>query len=94
LKEGFGDDEIANGLQIFGPVGCTQCTDGYKGRVGIYEVMPVTEEIGRIIMEGGSAIAIAEQAAQEGVWNLRQSGLNKVRNGMTSLEEINRVTVD
>ena len=94
LKEGFGDDEIANGLQIFGPVGCTQCTDGYKGRVGIYEVMPVSEEIGRIIMEGGSAIAIAEQAAQEGVWNLRQSGLNKVRNGMTSLEEINRVTVD
>ena len=94
LKEGFGDDEIANGLQIFGPVGCTQCTDGYKGRVGIYEVMPLSEEIGRIIMEGGSAIAIAEQAAQEGVWNLRQSGLNKVRNGMTSLEEINRVTVD
>jgi type IV pilus assembly protein PilB len=94
LKEGFGDDEIANGLQIFGPVGCTQCTDGYKGRVGIYEVMPLSEEIGRIIMEGGSAITIAEQAAQEGVWNLRQSGLNKVRNGMTSLEEINRVTVD
>ena len=94
LKEGFGDDEIANGLQIFGPVGCTQCTDGYKGRVGIYEVMPLSEEIGRIIMEGGSAIAIAEQAAQEGIWNLRQSGLNKVRNGLTSLEEINRVTVD
>jgi len=94
LKEGFEDEEIANKLQIFGPVGCTQCTDGYKGRVGIYEVMPLTEDIGRIIMEGGSAIAIAEQAAQEGVWNLRQSGLNKVRNGMTSLEEINRVTVD
>jgi type IV pilus assembly protein PilB len=94
IKEGFGDDEIANGLQIYGPTGCTQCTDGYKGRVGIYEVMPVTEEIGRIIMEGGSAIAIAEQAAQEGVWNLRQSGLNKVRNGVTSLDEINRVTVD
>ena len=94
LKEGFEDDEIANGLQIFGPVGCTQCTDGYKGRVGIYEVMPVTEEIGRIIMEGGSAITIAEQAAQEGVWNLRQSGLNKIRTGMTSLDEINRVTVD
>jgi type IV pilus assembly protein PilB len=94
LKEGFEDEEIANKLQIFGPVGCTQCTDGYKGRVGIYEVMPLTEDIGRIIMEGGSAIAIAEQAAQEGIWNLRQSGLNKVRNGMTSLEEINRVTVD
>ncbi len=94
LKEGFEEEEIANELQIFGPVGCTQCTDGYKGRVGIYEVMPLSEEIGRIIMEGGSAIAIAEQAAQEGIWNLRQSGLNKVRNGMTSLEEINRVTVD
>ena len=93
-KEGFEADEIANGLQIFGPVGCTQCTDGYKGRVGIYEVMPITEEIGRVIMEGGSAIGIADQAAQEGVWNLRQSGLNKVRLGMTSLEEINRVTVD
>jgi type IV pilus assembly protein PilB len=93
-KEGFDPEEIANGLQLFGPVGCAQCTDGYKGRVGIYEVMPVTEEIGRIIMEGGSAIAIAEQAAQEGVWNLRQSGLNKVRTGLTSLEEINRVTVD
>jgi type IV pilus assembly protein PilB len=93
-KEGFGEDEIATGLHIFGPVGCPQCTDGYKGRVGIYEVMPVTEEIGRIIMEGGSAIAIAEQAAREGVWNLRQAGLNKVRNGVTSLEEINRVTVD
>ncbi len=75
-------------------MGCTQCTDGYKGRVGIYEVMPVTEEIGRIIMEGGSAITIAEQAAQEGVWNLRQSGLNKIRTGVTSLDEINRVTVD
>jgi type IV pilus assembly protein PilB len=93
-KEGFDAEEIANGLQLFGPVGCAQCTDGYKGRVGIYEVMPVTEEIGRIIMEGGSAIAIADQAAQEGVWNLRQSGLNKVRTGLTSLEEINRVTVD
>jgi len=94
VKEGFDPDEIANRLQIFGPVGCPQCTDGYKGRVGIYEVMPVTEEIGRIIMEGGSAIAIADQAAHEGVWNLRQSGLNKVRNGLTSLDEINRVTVE
>jgi type IV pilus assembly protein PilB len=93
-KEGFEPDEIANGLQVFGPVGCTQCTDGYKGRVGIYEVMPVSEEIGRVIMEGGSAITIADQAAQEGVWNLRQSGLNKIRSGLTSLDEINRVTVD
>jgi type IV pilus assembly protein PilB len=93
-KEGFSEEEIANGLQVFKPVGCTQCTDGYKGRVGIYEVMPVTEEIGRVIMAGGSALDIKEQAAREGVWGLRQAGLNKVRMGLTSLEEINRVTVD
>jgi type IV pilus assembly protein PilB len=94
LKEGFSADEIANGLQVFKPVGCTQCTDGYKGRVGIYEVMPVTEEIGRVIMAGGSAVDIKDQAVREGVWGLRQSGLNKVRMGLTGLEEINRVTVD
>ena len=58
LKEGFTAEEIATGLQIFGPVGCTKCTDGYKGRTGIYEVMPVSEEIGRIIMTGGSVLDI------------------------------------
>jgi type IV pilus assembly protein PilB len=94
LKEGFTQEEIANGVQIFGPVGCTQCTDGYKGRTGIYEVMPVSEEIGRIIMEGGNVMHIKEQAVREGVWGLRQSGLKKVRDGITSLDEINRVTVD
>jgi type IV pilus assembly protein PilB len=94
LKEGFTPEEIATGLQIFGPVGCTQCTDGYKGRTGIYEVMNVSEEIGRIIMGGGSVLDIKEQAAREGVWGLRQSALKKVRDGVTSLEEINRVTVD
>jgi len=94
LKEGFAPDEIATGLQIFGPVGCTQCTDGYKGRTGIYEVMPVSEEIGRIIMGGGSVLDIKEQAVREGVWGLRQSALKKVKDGITSLDEINRVTVD
>jgi type IV pilus assembly protein PilB len=94
LKEGFTQEEIANGVQIFGPVGCTQCTDGYKGRTGLYEVMPVSEEIGRIIMEGGNVMQIKEQAVREGVWGLRQSGLKKVRDGITSLDEINRVTVD
>jgi type IV pilus assembly protein PilB len=94
LKEGFGREEIANGIQIFGPVGCTNCTDGYKGRTGIYEVMPVSEEIGRIIMEGGNVMQIKQQAVREGVWGLRQAGLKKVRDGMTSLDEINRVTVD
>jgi type IV pilus assembly protein PilB len=93
-KEGFSDEEIESGIQIFGPVGCTQCTDGYKGRTGIYEVMPVSEEIGRIIMEGGNVMHIREQATREGVWSLRQSGLKKVRDGLTSLDEINRVTVE
>ncbi len=93
-KEGFGDEEIANGLQVFQAVGCTQCTDGYKGRTGIYEVMSVSEEIGRIIMMGGSVLDIKQQAQREGVWGLRQAGINKVRMGITSLDEINRVTVD
>jgi len=94
LKEGFAREEIETGLQIFGPVGCTQCTDGYKGRTGIYEVMPVSEETGRIIMAGGSVLDIKEQAEREGVWGLRKSALKKVRDGITSLDEINRVTVD
>jgi type IV pilus assembly protein PilB len=94
LKEGFLEEEIANGLKIYVPVGCSQCTDGYKGRTGLYEVLPISEETGRIIMEGGNAIQIAEQAAREGVWSLRRSGLQKVRDGITSLEEVNSVTVD
>jgi type IV pilus assembly protein PilB len=94
LKEGFTREQIATDLQIFGPVGCPQCTDGYKGRVGIYEVMAVSEEIGRIIMAGGSALDIKEQAAAEGMWSLRQSALKKVADGLTSLDEVNRVTVE
>jgi type IV pilus assembly protein PilB len=94
LKEGFTPEEFATGLQIFGAVGCGQCTDGYKGRTGLYEVMPVSEEIGRIIMAGGSVLEIKEQAVREGVWGLRQSGLKKVKDGLTTLDEINRVTVD
>jgi len=94
LKEGFTREEIENGLQIFAPAGCGQCTDGYKGRTGIYEVMQVSEDIGRIMMAGGSAPEIKAQAVREGVWGLRQSGLHKVRLGITSLDEINRVTVD
>jgi type IV pilus assembly protein PilB len=94
LKEGFTEQQIDAGLTSFGPVGCSQCNSGYKGRVGVYQVMPVTETIGRIIMEGGNAMQIAEQAAEEGVWDLRRSGLQKVIDGITGLEEINRVTID
>jgi type IV pilus assembly protein PilB len=93
LKHGFREDQL-KGLVIYKPVGCDHCTGGYKGRVGIYQVMPVSEEIGRIIMSGGNAIDIADQARREGIKDLRASGLNKIRQGITSLEEINRVTKD
>ena len=93
LEEGFKEDELAS-LKLFEAVGCEKCADGYKGRVGIYQVMPVSEAIGKIIMEGGNAIDIAEQAEKDGVANLRKSGLKKVKDGVTSLEEINRVTKD
>jgi type IV pilus assembly protein PilB len=94
LKEGFTKADIEGGVTIFSAKGCNQCTNGYKGRVGIYQVMPCTETIGRIIMEGGNSMQIAAQAKAEGVADLRQSGLKKVKDGLTSLEEINRVTVD
>jgi type IV pilus assembly protein PilB len=94
FKEGFTQADIDSGVTIFTAKGCSQCTNGYKGRVGIYQVMPVTETIGRIIMEGGNAIQIAEQAKADGIADLRQSGLRKVKDGVTSLEEINRVTID
>src|ERR1700734_53560 len=93
-KEGFEPSHIETGFRVFRAVGCGQCTDGYKGRMGIYQVMPVTEQIGRIIMEGGGAIAINDQATKDGIWNLRRSGLQKVRDGVTSLEEVNNVTID
>ena len=93
-KEGFSPEEIEAGLVIFGPKGCKSCNDGYKGRLGIFQVMEVSEAMGRIIMEGGNAMQIADQADKEGVIDLRQAGLNKVRDGLTSLEEINRVTID
>jgi len=91
--EGFREDEIP-GLQIFDAVGCPSCNEGYKGRVGIYQVMPLTEEISKIILAGGNAIQIAEAAIQSGIRDLRASALLKVKNGVTSLAEINRVTKD
>jgi type IV pilus assembly protein PilB len=94
LKEGFQEADVKAGIKIYGAKGCSSCSDGYKGRCGIYQVMPVSEAIGRLIMEGGNAIDIADQAAKEGVWDLRRSGLEKVRQGLTSLEEVNSVTVE
>ena len=95
LREGFTEEQItATGFKLYKHVGCSQCTDGYKGRIGIYEVLPVTEAIGRIILEGGSAPHIRDQARKDGVWDLRTAGLKKVRDGQTTLEEVNRVTVE
>ncbi|TLZ38489.1 MAG: type IV-A pilus assembly ATPase PilB, partial [Gammaproteobacteria bacterium] len=94
LKEGFTQADLAAGMKIFAPKGCANCTDGYKGRVGIYQVLPVTEAIVRIILALGSAPEIGAQAAKEGVWDLRRAGLEKVKSGMTSLEEVNSVTVE
>jgi len=93
-KEGFTDADISTGMKIFVPKGCGNCTDGYKGRVGIYQVMPVTEAIGRLIMAGGNAIDINDQAIKEGVADLRRSGLKKVMQGVTSLDEINSITIE
>jgi type IV pilus assembly protein PilB len=94
LKEGFQEADVRAGIKVYGAKGCSACSDGYKGRCGIYQVMPVTDSIGRIIMEGGNAIDIADQAAKEGVWDLRRAGLEKVRQGLTSLEEVNSVTIE
>jgi type IV pilus assembly protein PilB len=94
LKEGFTETDVAQGLKIFAPKGCSNCSDGYKGRTGIYQVLPVTESIARIILALGSAPEIAAQAAKEGVWDLRRAGLEKVKSGLTSLEEVNSVTVE
>ncbi|HTU67007.1 MAG TPA: type IV-A pilus assembly ATPase PilB [Steroidobacteraceae bacterium] len=94
LKEGFQEADVKAGLKIYAAKGCSNCSDGYKGRCGIYQVMPVTDAIGRIIMEGGNAIDIADQARKEGVWDLRRAGLEKVKQGLTSLEEVNSVTIE
>jgi type IV pilus assembly protein PilB len=94
LKEGFTKEEVESGMTLYKAVGCNQCTDGYKGRCGIYQVMAVTDNIGRIILQGGNAVDIADEAAKEGVWDLRRAGLEKARNGITSLDEINQCTVE
>jgi type IV pilus assembly protein PilB len=94
LAEGFTHEEIAAGLKIYDAVGCPDCTEGYKGRTGIYQVMPMFEEIQHIVLAGGGALQIAEAAEKAGIRDLRQSALLKVKNGITSLAEINRVTKD
>jgi type IV pilus assembly protein PilB len=88
LEAGFKEDDVDGSWTPFRPVGCSKCTNGYKGRVGIYQAMPISEEIQRIVLRDGSALEIAAQAEAEGVRSLRQSGLHKVKLGTTSLEEV------
>jgi len=94
LKEGFTQEQIETGFTLYRPKGCDKCNGGYKGRVGIYEVVKITDELASMIMEEASSIKIAKQAQAEGFRNLRQSALLKVIEGVTSLEEANRVTKD
>jgi type IV pilus assembly protein PilB len=92
-RAGFSEEEIDGSWQPYGPVGCDKCKgSGYKGRVGIYQVMPISDEMRQLIMRSGTALDIAEQAQKEGVRDLRQSGLIKVKQGITSLEEIEAIT--
>jgi type IV pilus assembly protein PilB len=91
-RAGFKDEDLDGSWKPYRAIGCSSCNNGYKGRVGIYQVMPITEAIQRIILSEGSALDIAEQAQKAGVRDLRQSGLVKVRAGVTTLEEVITVT--
>ncbi len=94
LAEGYTAEQIAKGINLFEPVGCDECTEGYKGRTGIYQVMPMTDDIAAIVLQGGNAMDIADAAQKIGINDLRQSALLKAAQGTTSLAEINRVTKD
>jgi type IV pilus assembly protein PilB len=95
LKEGFSEEDIDKGIKLYIPVtGNEDCPTGYKGRAGIYQVMPISDALKRLIIEGANAVQLADQAAREGIWDIRRSGLEKAKNGMTTLSEVNRVTVE
>jgi type IV pilus assembly protein PilB len=94
LAEGFTQAQLDAGIKLFEPVGCDECTEGYKGRTGLYQVMPMTDEISTIVLAGGNALQIADAAQLAGVNDLRQSALIKAAAGVTGLAEINRVTKD
>lgn len=94
LEEGFTEDDLKENFTIYKAVGCDQCSDGYKGRVGIYQVMTISKDMERLIMSGATSIDLADQAQKEGIDDLRQSALKKIKQGVISLEEANRVTKD
>ncbi len=92
LEMGYTQQEVSEGITLYKPVGCEECSNGYKGRVGIYEMLPMSESIANLIMEGGNSLQIADMAIKEGMMTLYRSGLEKARMGITSLAEVNRVT--
>jgi len=92
--EGFPEDMIEAGVNLFGPGEDTEENPGYKGRAGIYQVMPISDDMKRLIIEGANAVQLADQSDSEGIWNIRRSGLQKAADGITSLTEVNRVTVE
>ncbi|RLA07467.1 MAG: type IV-A pilus assembly ATPase PilB [Gammaproteobacteria bacterium] len=94
LEEGFTKQDLKEEIKIYKAVGCDKCTNGYKGRVGIYQVMEISEEMGRLIMGGANSLDLADQGRKEGIDDLRRSALKKVMAGLLSLEEANRVTKD
>lgn len=95
LEEGYTEAEIKNGVTLFEPGdGGEDCPSGYKGRAGIYQVMPISDAMKRLIIEGANAVQLADQATKEGIWDIRKSGLAKAAQGVTSLTEVNRVTVE
>ncbi len=94
LEAGFTQEDIDAGVTIYEPAGCDKCNNGYKGRIGIYQVMPMLEDIQQIILGGGNALQIAQAALKAGIPDLRTAALKKVKDGITSLTEIDRVTRD
>ncbi len=94
IAEGFTEEQVASGFITYRAVGCEQCNGGYKGRTGIYQVMPITDTMKRLIMNGANALELADQARREGIPDIRQSALRKVKDGITSIEEINSVTME
>ena len=94
IAEGYTEAEVRAGIDVYEAVGCEECTEGYKGRTGIYQVMPMSEEIAAVVLAGGNAMEIARIAREQGIRDLRDSALLKVKEGVTSLAEINRVTKD
>jgi len=93
IELGF-DEQIANTLSTYQAIGCNQCTNGYRGRIGLFEAMPMSKALGRLMMSGGNSLDILKLAQEEGMLTVYQAGLEKIIEGVTTIEEVNRVTVD